>query len=108
MSRYIDDVDKIIDPSNYLDGTLVPELLTRYLIRTNLTDIPNWGVDASENDIIQYNGSAWTVVFDASSQSSTTHFLHNTFTSKQYKWTGSAWISSYEGEYNPGFWRLVL
>ena len=66
------------------------------------------GVDASENDIIQYNGSAWTVVFDASSQSSTSHFLHNTFTSKQYKWTGSAWISSYEGEYNPGFWRLVL
>ena len=109
----LDDVDKIIDPrANFPgDGTLAAATTgQRYLITEQISasGYTNWGVDASENDIIQYNGSAWTVVFDASSQSSTTHFLHNTFTSKQYKWTGSAWISSYEGEYNPGFWRLVL
>ena len=68
----------------------------------------NWNVDASENDIIEYNGSAWVVSFDASSQSGSTHYMHNTFTSKQYQWTGTQWISSYEGEYTPGYWRLVL
>jgi hypothetical protein len=34
--------------------------------------------------------------------------MHNAFTSKQYQWTGTQWISSYEGEYKPGYWRLVL
>ena len=56
----------------------------------------------------QYNGSAWTVVFDASASTSDIHYIINTFTTKQYKWTGKTWISSYEGEYNPGFWRLSL
>ena len=54
------------------------------------------------------DGSKWSVVFDASANSDSTHFLHNTFTSKQFKWTGVGWISSYEGEYRPGYWRLVL
>tara|TARA_B100000927_G_scaffold282692_1_gene269643 strand:- start:2155 stop:3507 length:1353 start_codon:yes stop_codon:yes gene_type:complete len=107
------DVDKIIDPTtNYPgDGTLAAASTgQRYLITEQIDEIgyPNWGVDAQENDIITYDGSKWSVVFDASANSDTTHFLHNTFTSKQFKWTGVGWISSYEGEYRPGFWRLVL
>jgi hypothetical protein len=82
----------------------------RYLITETLTasGYTNWNIDASENDIIEYNGSAWVVSFDASSQVGNTHYMHNTFTSKQYQWTGTQWISSYEGEYKPGYWRLVL
>jgi len=68
---------------------------------------PIWNVDANENDIIQYDGSNWAVVFN-SAVVTLTQYVTNDFTSKQFKWTGSAWISSYEGEYNPGFWRLVL
>mgnify|MGYP003133054247 FL=1 len=107
------DVDKIIDPTtNYPgDGTLAAASTgQRYLITEQIDEIgyPNWGADAQENDIITYDGSKWSVVFDASANSDTTHFLHNTFTSKQFKWTGVGWISSYEGEYRPGFWRLVL
>ena len=84
----LDDVNKIINPKeNYPgDGTLAAaETGQRYLITESLDDIgyPNWGLDANENDIIQY-------------------------TTKQYKWTGVAWISSYEGEYNPGFWSVSL
>lgn len=108
----LNDVNKIIDPrSNYPgDGTLDAATTgQRYLITETITEsgYPNWNVDASENDIIEYNGSAWTVVFDSSNISSE-QFVTNSFTSKQFKWTGNAWISSYEGEYNPSFWRLTL
>jgi len=108
----LNDVNKIIDPrSNYPgDGTLDAATTgQRYLITETITEsgYPNWSVDASENDIIEYNGSAWTVVFDSSNISSE-QFVTNSFTSKQFKWTGNAWISSYEGEYNPSFWRLTL
>lgn len=108
----LNDVNKIIDPrSNYPgDGTLDAATTgQRYLITETITEsgYPNWSVDASENDIIEYNGSSWTVVFDSSNISSE-QFVTNSFTSKQFKWTGNAWISSYEGEYNPSFWRLTL
>ncbi len=106
-------IDKIIDPrENYPgDGTIAAASNgQRYLITEEITasGYPNWNIDASEDDIIQYNGSAWTVVFDASASASDIHYITNTFTSKQFKWTGKTWISSYEGEYNPGFWRLSL
>ena len=109
----INDVDKIIDPrGNYPgDGTLeAASNGQRYLITEELssTGYPNWNIDAQPNDIIEFNGSNWVVSFDASSQSGNTHYMHNTFTSKQYQWTGTQWISSYEGEYKPGYWRLVL
>jgi hypothetical protein len=109
----INDVDKIIDPrGNYPgDGTLAASANgQRYLITETISasGYTDWDIDASENDIIEYNGSKWVVSFDASSQTGNTHYMHNTFTSKQYQWTGTQWISSYEGEYKPGYWRLVL
>ena len=63
---------------------------------------------SSANDIVQYNGSAWTVVFDASAKTSTTALATNSHTSQQFKWTGAQWISSWQGTYNPGYWRLIL
>ena len=109
----INDVDKIIDPrENYPgDGTLAAATNgQRYLITEDISAVgyPNWGIDAKENDILEYNGSAWVISFDASSQAGSTHYMHNTYTSKQYQWTGTQWISSYEGEYKPGYWRLIL
>jgi hypothetical protein len=107
----LSNVDKIIDPRSSSPGSgLDPVALgQRYLITESIstTGYPDWNIDASENDIIEYGGSSWAVVFDASVVS-TSQYVTNDFTSKQYKWTGSSWISSYEGEYNPGYWRLVL
>ena len=109
----INDVNRIIDPRlNYPgDGTL-PSASTgaRYLITEQITasGYTNWNIDAGENDIIEYNGSSWSVSFDASSQSSSSHYTTNTYTTSQYQWTGTQWISSYEGEYKPGYWRLSL
>lgn len=110
-SNTLADLTKIVDPtaSSPGDGLDPEELGQRYLITESISasGYPSWNVDANENDIIQYDGSNWTVVFNSAAITST-QYVTNDFTSKQFKWTGSAWISSYEGEYNPGYWRLVL
>ena len=62
---------------------------------------------ASANDIIEWNGSSWSIVFDASATEDIT-FVTNLNTGVQYKWTGEDWLLSYEGEYRKGTWRIVL
>ena len=62
---------------------------------------------ASANDIIEYDGTQWNVDFDASTQLGI-HYVANMNTTIQYKWTGSEWVKSYEGEYKPGRWCLVI
>ena len=106
------ELTKIVNPrSNYPgDGTLDAATTgQRYLITEDLdADAwPNWGIDASANDILEYDGTKWTIDFDASNKVAG-DFVLNNYTNKQFKWDGSNWISSYEGVYNPGFWRLVL
>ena len=64
---------------------------------------------AGENDIVEWDGSAWHVVFDASSDTgTTTKYVTNLNTGVQYRWTGTEWILSFEGEYRKGTWRLAL
>ncbi len=108
----ITDITKIIDPTKNFpgDGTLADNTIgQRYLITEDIgTGFPQWGVTASANDIIEYSSSGWSVSFDASTKSDTTAITKNLNTSKVYKWTGTQWMSIYEGEYNPGFWTLVL
>jgi hypothetical protein len=47
---------------------------------------------ASANDIIEYDGQKWNVVFDASNVST----------------EGVQWVRSYEGLYTGGSWSLVI
>jgi hypothetical protein len=61
---------------------------------------------ASVNDIVEWDGSKWDVIFKAINTSTET-FVTNFTTNKQYKWTGSEWILSFEGEYPDGTWRLA-
>ena len=89
---------------------------------TTIRTINAWGnLVASPNDIIQYDGSNWSVSFDASNftvgldssldstmDSTLLQYVTNSTTQIQYKWTGVQWVLSYEGEYKPGDWRLVL
>jgi hypothetical protein len=107
-----DAVDAIIDPGmNYPgDGTLTAAVTgDRYLL---LEDIPQgtaWaGISASKNDIIEYNGTVWSVTFDASNNTGSEHYTLNVNTNDKLKWTGEQWIMAYEGTYNPGFWRIYL
>ena len=64
---------------------------------------------AGENDIVEWSGTAWSVVFDASTDSGTaTKYITNLNTGVKYRWTGTEWILSFEGEYRKGTWRLSL
>jgi len=65
---------------------------------------------ANTNDIIEYDGSKWNVVFDSSENTEVTdvEYVTNITTGLQYKWTGSQWLRSYEGIYSGGEWAIVL
>lgn len=110
-------LDYIIDPMRW-DPTQQKSAGLRLMIlgdigNVNNTDGPdawknNDGSDfvAGENDIIEWDGQSWSVVFDASNETSET-FVTNLATGAQYKWTGEFWTKSYEGEYPTGAWRII-
>ena len=103
-------VNAIIDPTTSGPGTNLPAAATgqRYLILDHMPSGGAWGTaTGNANDIIEFNGSAWVVSFD-SSVTSTTQYVINSTTSKQFEWTGAEWIDSYEGIYRGGFWRIYL
>lgn len=66
---------------------------------------------ASANDIIEWDGTYWTVVFDSTASLQVT-YITNSYTGIQYKWSEMdgvwQWSKSYEGIYDPGAWRLIL
>ena len=109
----IGNINKIIDPHKNVpgDGTLDDlKIGQRYLITEDLSSsgYPEWGINATANDIIEFDGSKWAVSYDASANSNSTAVTKNLNTTKVYKWNGKTWLSIYEGEYNPGYWTLVL
>lgn len=118
----LDPVNAVIDPtlSGPGEGLIAAANGQRYLLTeaignaSNTTPASAWGnLVASANDIIQYNGSSWSVVFDSSTRtpdnsSNITDFVTNVTTSIQYKWTGKIWVKSYQGLYTGGEWSLVL
>jgi hypothetical protein len=109
-------VNAIVNPLTYNPGT--PGVDTRYLI---LEDISSNNVDgpdawqnsdssdvvASANDIIQWNGNKWDVIFN-SAEVTDIVYITNSYTGTQYKWDGEQWSKSIDGMYYPGEWRLVL
>lgn len=112
-------VDAIIDPRNVdVDSMLLsPASGTRYLILDNIGQAntesavawagpPGTDLIARANDIIEYNGSYWTVSFD--SREPAVQYVTNINTTIQYRWTGQDWVKSYEGFYGSGEWSLVL
>ena len=112
----LDPIDAIIDPLISGPGEGLPAATagTRYLILEDIGSAANavpavsWGVViARSNDIIEYTGTQWQVVFEAAADESV-QFVTNITTGIQYRWTGAAWVKSYEGLYPGGEWSLVL
>ena len=110
-------IDYIIDPSKTNPTNLKQAGLRLLLLNSTIGSATNtdgadaWknanGTDfvAGVNDIVEWSGTAWSVVFDAS-QSTTTTYTTNLNTGIQYKYISNEWILSYEGEYPHGSWRI--
>jgi hypothetical protein len=112
----LDPIDAIIDPLISGPGAGLPAATvgTRYLIledigaANNAVPSASWGlVVAHANDIIEYTGTQWQVVFEAAGNDAI-QFVTNVTTGIQYRWTGTTWVKSYEGLYPGGEWSLVL
>ena len=113
-------VNAIIDPRTVTvnSSILSPATGTRYLILNSIGDAMSesavaWAgttgsnLIAGANDIIQWSGTEWQVIFD-SNNNDTVQYLTNLTTNVQYRWTGTNWVKAYEGVYHSGFWSLVL
>jgi len=115
-------VDAVINPDTFNPGAVATN--TRYLILEDINNNSQFGqpgyqgptawqnlngtdFQAFANDIIEWNGSQWNIVFSSSSVHSVI-YITNSYTSTQYKWENGAWSKSYEGIYNATLWRLVL
>ena len=97
-STTLTDVTRIVDASvNYPgDGVLDAAAVGQRYLLTGEIQGNQWGINADVNDIIEYSGSAWSIVFDASNIS-TVQYVKNLYTNKQYKWENNLWTSTYEG-----------
>jgi len=113
----LDPINAIINPLLSGPGAGLPVATTgtRYLILEDVGDLSNpippqaWGyLVGKANNIIQFNGTDWVVVFEAGEHYDNTQFVTNLTTDVQYRWTGSNWVKSYEGLYVGGEWSLVL
>ena len=113
-------VSAIIDPMNVAvdSNLLAPSTGARYLILNPIGDVDSesavaWAgaagtnLVANANDIVEWNGSYWHVSFDSQTDTSV-QYVTNANTMVQYRWTGTSWVKSYEGEYSAGTWSLVL
>jgi len=105
--------DRIIDPLQFNPGTVAAG--TRYLIIedigsvSNVTSAVEWGnLVALANDIIEYTGSGWKVIFNSSQETTTLVWQMNIYSGVQYLWNGVSWIKSYEGVYTADKWKIVL
>jgi len=64
---------------------------------------------ANANDIIEWTGSNWVIVFDASENTDgSLTYTTNLNTGIQYRWDGEDWLLSVDGVYPVGTWRLEL
>ena len=73
---------------------------------TAISGKPN-GVQAHANDIIQWDGTNWQIIFDSTAVTTVT-YITNAYTGIQYKWEDGQWTKSFEGIYENVNWRMIL
>src|SRR6056300_1980033 len=111
-------IDYIIDPTTFNPLTRLTDGL-RLLILEDIgkegqtvhaqawTNNDGTGLVAKANDIIEWDGSKWNIVFD-SSEVSTTTYTTNLNTQTQYRFDNGEWLKSVDGDYPVGTWRIEL
>lgn len=119
--------DAIVDPLKYnpkrptnQESDQVIAVGTRYLLIEdtgylgNIDGPDGWKSTSGEqliahaNDIVEWNGNAWTVIFDAKVETDVIIWQTNTYTGIQFMWNAKDWVRSFEGVYKSGTWKLEL
>jgi hypothetical protein len=111
-------IDYIIDPQKTVPTNVMKGLGGRLLLLNDIGDASNgeganaWRGDlgdlvAKRNDIIEWNGTSFVVVFEAVTKKTVT-YVTNLNTGIQYRWDGEEWLLSVEGLYPGGTWRIAL
>lgn len=118
----MDAINAIIDPQSVNVSSFLtsPANGTRYLLVDDIGSSDNgtngaeaWkgtggqNLIASANDIVEYNGVYWRVVFD-SQLSDSLQYVTNLTTGIQYKWQNQQWTKAYDGMYSEGEWMIAL
>lgn len=102
-------VDAIVRPLNSAPGIGLPPAADgqRYIIYDDISTSQSWGtVNAKKNDIIQYSNGTWVVVSEAANMGTET--LVNLSTSTQLTFNEGGWEKTIDGEYGPGYFRIVF
>jgi hypothetical protein len=111
-------IDYIINPTNFNPSAIktagVRLLLLEDVGSEDATVFPvAWqnndgsGLVASANDIVEWNGTTWNIVFDASESTDIT-YTTNLNTNVQYRYNNGEWLLSVDGDYPVGTWRIEL
>lgn len=113
-SSTLPSVNAIIDPLYSVpgdDNLPAPASGQRYLLTGDLAG-PSlaWGeITARQGSIIQFNGTSWSVAFDAASPHGE-EYVTNQMTGRQLKWDSASqsWVMAIDGVYSVGYWRLGI
>lgn len=106
---------KNIDDKYVIEFATAPNINSsiRYELYLNEDGADAWknsnGSDfvADQNDIVEWDGSQWHIVFDAS-ESTQIVYVTNLTTNQQLYWNKYFWQASVDGYYPRGTWELVL
>lgn len=114
-------IDYIVDPLRF-DPTDEKQIGLRLLILGDIGNSKNSdGADAwknldntdfiaNANDIVEWDGSKWNIIWSAGANIDPTEYTYitNLRTGVQYFWDGNEWLLSYQGEYAKGDWNIDL
>jgi hypothetical protein len=111
-------IDYIIDPTRFNPDSIKVAGLRLLLLENigdeNATKVPlAWqntdgsGLIAKANDVVEWDGTKWNIVFDASKENSLT-YTTNLNTNIQYRFKDGEWFKSVDGDYPVGTWRIDL
>lgn len=126
-ANQLSSVDYIIDPLRYDPKSDTSKTGLRLLLLGSIGDPNNTdGADAwknadnsdfvaGANDIVEWDGNQWHIVFDASTsylpfnnETVDTLYITNANTGVQYYWDQEQWLLSVDGEYAKGDWSVNL
>lgn len=88
-----------IQTDNTLDPGATPATGDRYILTNAASLHANFGTISGleNNDIVEYNGSAFVIDFDSNLSGNNTALLKNTDDSRYYSWNGTIWAASKAG-----------